>query len=458
MPTLNRRDFLKSCCAGAVVAGVGPGVMRLAFAEGNAGASDTLVVVFMRGGCDGLSLVPPTGGADRGHYEQARPDLQIPLSGTGAALPLGNSNGLWGLHPNASGLRDLYNAGHLAVVLGTGMPAPVTRSHFDAQATMELGTPGQQGIGSGWLTRHMTSMGLTPDLAIPGVSAGSMTATSLISGADAITMGSGNDFRIDTSAWGWNARDQYSGDPPAGLNGLVETLPALWSGNSLLHEAGRHTLESLAVIRPMDFDNYTPANGASYPNDGFADQLQMLAQLIKAGVGLKIATIDLASWDTHNGQDYQFNQMTTRLSQSLTAFYTDLAGSGGANHADRTSIVVMSEFGRRVRQNGSNGTDHGYGNVMLALGGKVNGGQVYGLDEYAGLDDSQLFEGEDVPVTIDYRQVLSEAMIRRQGNNHLGYVFPGYSSYSPLGIFQGSDLPPDYSATGWDELFTNGFD
>ncbi len=457
MPTLNRRDFLKSCCAGAAIAGIGPSAMRLAFAEGNATASDTLIVVFMRGGCDGLSLVPPTGGPDRVHYENARPDLKIPLSGTGAALPLSNSNGHWGLHPSATGLRDLYNAGHLAVVLGAGMPAPVTRSHFDAQSTMELGTPGTQGIGSGWLTRHMTSMGLTPDLPIPGVSAGSLTSTSLIASADAITMGSGSDFRVDTSAWGWNARDHYD-PPPAGFSGLVETLPSLWSGNSVLDQAGRQTLDSLAIIRPMDFGNYSPANGAAYPDNGFARQLQMLAQLTKAGIGLTVATIDLSSWDTHNGQSYQFRGMTEQLSQSLAAFYKDLAGSGSANYAAKTSIVVMSEFGRRVRQNGSNGTDHGYGNVMLALGGKVNGGHVYGLNEYAGLHDSELFEGEDVQVTIDYRRVLSEAMIRRQGNNHLGYVFPGYSAYSPLGIFQGADITPDYSATGWDRLFNNGFD
>ncbi len=441
-----------------MVAGVGPGLMHLAFAEGSAGASDTLIVVFMRGGCDGLSLVPPIGGNDRAEYERARPDLAVPLSGTDAALPLANSNGHWGLHSRAGGLRDLYNSGHLAVVLGTGMPAPVTRSHFDAQATMELGTPGQQGIGNGWLTRHMASMGLAPNLVIPGVSAGSLTATSLISSSDAITMDDGEDFRIDSSAWGWNARDRYD-PPPSGFNGLVETLPSLWSGNSMLDAAGRQTLESLAVVRPMDFDNYAPANGASYPDSGFADQLQMLAQLIKSGVGLKVATIEShGDWDTHNGQSYRFGGSVETLSQGLAAFYQDLAGSGGANYASSTSIVVMSEFGRRVRQNDSNGTDHGYGNVMLALGGTVNGGHVYGLSEYAGLADEQLFEGEDVEVTIDYRRVLSEAMIRRQGNNHLGYVFPGYGGYSPMGIFQGADIAPDYSATGWDSLFTNGFE
>lgn len=455
MPTLTRREFMKSCCAGAVIAGIGPSAMRLAFAAGGT-SGDTLVVVFMRGGCDGLSLVPPVGGEDRDHYEQARPDIQIPLTGTDAALPLGNSNGLWGLHPNAGGLHGLYQSGHLAVVVGAGMPAPVTRSHFDAQATMELGTPGQQGIGSGWLTRHLQSMALPPGLVMPGISAGALTATSLLPGTEAITMGSGSDFRIDSSSWSWNARDHYD-PPPDGFEGLVETLPSLWSGNSTLDQAGRQALDALATVRPMDFGSYAPANGASYPVGGFGDQLQMLAQLIKAGVGLKVASIDLASWDTHNGQDYQFNQMTGQLSQGLTAFYTDLAGAGAANYASSTSIVVMSEFGRRVRQNDS-GTDHGYGNVMLALGGSVNGGRVYGMDTFAGLAPQQLFEGEDVMVTTDYRRVLSEALIRRQQNNHLGYVFPGFSGYSPIGIFQGSDIAPDYSPSGWDSLFSNGFD
>lgn len=456
MLKLDRRTFLKTCGCGALAAGLGPAGIRLAFGD-PAASDDILIAVFMRGGCDGLNLVPPVGGNDRAYYEQARPTIQIKLAGADAALPLGNSNGRWGLHPKATQLRDLYQSGHLAVVIGAGMPAPVTRSHFDAQATMELGTPGAQGVGSGWLTRHLESTGLPGGLVIPAVSAGSLTSTSLISSTHAVTMGSGGDFRIDWSSWGWNARDHYN-PPPAGFRGLVETLPDVWAGGTALEAAGRDTLAALATIRPMKFDDYTPANGASYPDTGFGNQLKMLAQLIKAGVGLRAAAIDVESWDTHNGQSYQFNSMTTSLSQGLGAFYTDLAGSGSANYISHVNMVVMSEFGRRVRENGSGGTDHGYGNVMLALGGAVNGGKVYGLDQFAGLADDALFEGEDVRVTIDYRRVLSEALIRRQRNNHLGHVFPGYSGYSPLGIFQGSDMAPDYDQSGWDGIFSSGFD
>ena len=462
----NRRDFLKLSSLGAMTASVVPGA-RLAFGETQSNGYDTLLVVFLRGGCDGLHMVPPVGGAtnDRAYYELARPQLQIPVSGNGAALPLANSAGRFGLHPRASGLYSLYQANKMAVVVGAGMPAPVTRSHFDAQQTMEYGTPGSTNIGSGWLTRHLNSASLPTAVVMPAISAGSITANSLIASTDSITMGSGSDFRIDTSAWNWNARDHYS-PPPTGLNGLVERLPELWTGNNSLEAAGRQTLDALSVIRPMNFGAYAAANGAVYPNSGFANQLKMIAQLVKADVGLRVGAIDFGGWDTHNGQGvptstydaYGINVQT--MSDALTAFYTDLNGAGASNFSSRTNVIVMSEFGRRLRANGSGGTDHGYGNFMFALGGSVNGGKVYGGDTYAGLADEALFEGEDVQVTTDFRRVLSEALIRRAGNNHLGQIFPGYSGYTPMGIFAGTDMAPDYTPPQGtaDPLFKSGFD
>src|SRR5690606_41378087 len=135
-----------------------------------------------------------------------------------------------------------------------------------------------------------------------------------------------------------------------------------------------------------------------------------------------------------------------------SAFCTDLASSASGNLMTRTSVIVVSEFGRRVQENADSGTDHGYGNVMLALGASVNGGQVYG--SIPGLDTAQLYQGTDVAVTTDYRRIVSEALIRRMGNPNTYYVFPGYSGYEPLGLFQGADQPP----TGFDRIFTNGFD
>jgi uncharacterized protein (DUF1501 family) len=464
MTTIDRRDFLKGCCAAAAASSVSPTTFGAAF-DPTAATLDTLVVLFLRGGMDGLSLVPPVGGADRAAYEQLRPTLRVPLTGTGAALPLANTSGAWGLHPRASALHGLYQSNHLAVILGAGqVNQPVTRSHFDSQANLEIGMGGQQGSGVGWLTRHLETAGLPPNVPLPSVSMGSITATSLLSSTETITVASGSDFRLDSAAWGWNSRDNYGASPPAGFNGLVEVLPQMWAGGATLEAAGRQTLDALAQLRPINFGlysasntgGYQPAGGANYGTGNLGVQLRNIAQMVKGGLGLRVATVDLGGWDTHDGQgnpansyDY-FGNKVQELSDALGAFYTDLS-AGATNYMQRVSVVVMSEFGRRVNENDSGGTDHGYGNVMLALGASVNGGRTFGT--FAGLSSGALFEGADVAVTTDYRRVMSEAMIRRLGNPNVYYAFTGYSGYTPLGIFQGTDLPP----TGSDRIFASGF-
>lgn len=451
----DRRDFLKTCGAGGGAIALA-GTSKLAFAAPQANSYDTLVVVYLRGGMDALSLFSPGGSnVNRGAYETARPSLKVPLSGTGAGLAV--SGDQWRLHPRATQLRDLYTGNKLAVVLGAGMPAPVTRSHFDAQVNMEVGLAGQGG-GVGWLTRVLESANLPGTVQIPAVSAGSITATSLLGSTETITMGNGADFRIDSGSWAWNVEPDFRTTAPVGARGIFSVLPELWSEAGAFEQAGRQTIDALNVIKPIDFAAYAPANGAVYDSgSNFAQQLKMLAQLIKRDVGLRVCTIDLGGWDTHDGQgspvnSYDFfGNKVEELSKGLAAFYTDLNGAGAANYASTTSIVVMSEFGRRVRENDDGGTDHGYGSIMLALGGSVNGGQTFGT--FAGLATNQLFEGADVMVTTDYRRVMSEAVIRRLRNPNVYYAFPGYSGYTPLGIFQGTDLPP----VGSDRIFGNGF-
>lgn len=469
MTHLHRRQFLKSCCVAAVAGGVGSRA-RAYFAPPpiipTTATDDTLVIVFLRGAMDGLSLLPPGASSPfRADYEANRTNTRVPTSGTGAALALPNTT--WALHPRATALQALYQQNHLAFVVAAGQlaPNPVVRSHFQAQSNLEFGQGGGAGNGIGWLTRHLVSGGLPATVPLPATSLGSITASSLLGSTDAITMSSGSDFRLDQFHWSWQ-----NDDAAHGLVGAVTRMNDLWSGSTALELAGADTLASLALLRPIDFnlydannhpDGYQPSGGANYAlnyNGGFGTQLMNIAQLIKLDVGLRAVTIDLGNWDTHNGQgnptqsyDWFGNQVES-LSQGLAAFYTDLASDAAGNHMQHVSVIVVSEFGRRVLENADSGTDHGYGNVMLAMGASVNGGQVYG--NFLGLDGQHLYQGTDVNVTTDYRRVISEALIRRMANPNIYYVFPGYSGYTPLGVFQGADLPPGT----FDEIFGDGFE
>ena len=481
--TLHRRDFLKGCCVSALAAGTGSRARAYFDPTGllpSAATGDTLVVVFLRGAMDGLSLLPPGASSPyRNDYETDRKrqnfsagvygGTQVPASGdstvAAAARGLTLANSTWELHPRASGLRALYQGGHAAFVVGAGQmrPDPVVRSHFEAQSNLEFGFGGGTGNNVGWLTRHLISGGLPANVSLPATSMGSLTASSLLGSTDAITMNSGSDFRLDTFHWSWQ-----NDDTSHGLVGAVSRMNALWSGSgTLLESAGAEALGSLALLRPIDFNpydatnhpnGYQPTGGANYATSGsFGSQLRNVAQMIKLNLGLRAVTIDLGNWDTHVGQgnptqsyDWFGNQVQS-LSDGLAAFYADLAG-GTRNFMQNVNVLVVSEFGRRVLENDDGGTDHGYGNVMIALGGAVNGGTVYGT--YAGLASDQLFEGNDVAVTTDYRQIVAEALVRRMGNPNVYYVFPGYENYTPLGVFQGTDLPP----SGFDAIFANGFD
>lgn len=442
---LDRRQFLKGCCASAVAGAVaGPSLFFADPAQAAGNAYDTIVHVFLRGGIDGLNLVPPVSGNDRGFYEEARPDLSIAASGTYGALPLTLASGAatgFGLHPSATGLRDIWTDGRLAVVHACGLLTTVTRSHFDAQLYLDLGTPGQHGIGTGWITRAWNSQpGAPAGVTMPALAVNSRTPTNLLGASQALTMGSPSDFALNAGAWGWQ---QKRADSPAGFKGLNETLASLWQGPTGLEGAGRAADASLRVVAGQPYADLP----AGWPTTTFARQLWTVAQSIRFNLGMRYAALDLGGWDTHEGQGtagagYNYYQdKIAELSQALAAFYGELKAGG---EIGRVTVVVQSEFGRRVRQNGSRGTDHGYGNPLLVLGGAVNGRKLYG--SWKGLDPEILspYFG-DVPVTTDFRRVLSELLVRRMGNNQLGAVFPGYAGYSPLGIVQGSDMAPQYA-------------
>jgi uncharacterized protein (DUF1501 family) len=402
----DRRFFLKSSGLALVGLGVAPGFLRRALASTDAARRKVLVTIFQRGAVDGLSMVPPVA---EPAYASARPAIAIPPPGTAehAALDL---DGHFALHPALASLRPLWGAGSLAVVHAVGSPDP-TRSHFDAQDFLDSGTPGVKSTRDGWLNRALQSQpapGATPFRAValqPGL------PRSLAGRAPAVAMGSVGDFGVRGGRAGAAMADRLARDYAA-------------AGDDALRTTGGEAFEALRALRDANPARFAPRPGADYPAAPIGQRLKQIAQLIKADVGLEIAATDCGGWDTHAGQGASSGPLAARLAElgdALAAFSADLC----ERMAD-VCVVTMTEFGRTVRENGTRGTDHGHGSVMLVLGGGVKGRRV--VARWKGLREQDLFEGRDLAVTTDHREVLSEVLSHHMGVATLDAVFPGFAS------------------------------
>lgn len=434
---INRRKFLKTAGAATAVAGLAP---RLTFAVDEY-SDNILVFVFQRGGIDGLSfLTPMDGHPDRGHYNALRVNgTRIP------SVNLQSVGGGWGLNPAAAPLLDLWTDDKLAIVQATGLPW-ANRSHFEAERYVELGTPGNRFTTTGWLTRHLQSATNLPDtMILPAVVTESTIRYSLLGEPSAVTMRYPTSFDLDSYYF-----EEEQEVALADIYGM---------DSDELDVAGSQALTAQSIIEAVEWDKYIPANGATYPVrpdnpdrlTSFGEEMKIIAQLIKEDVHLKCAVTDIGGWDTHNTQGNDvgggYYNNVKDLSEALLAFFTDLdeASGNGKTWAERTTLMVYSEFGRRVFDNADAGTDHGWGNNLLAMGGGVNGGQLYG--DWQGLADEALFQGADVWATTDYRSVFSECLMKRFHNNQIHQVFPGFTEeqYNPLGVFSGSLVAPDFA-------------
>jgi uncharacterized protein (DUF1501 family) len=431
-----RRGFVVGCSA-AIASLAGSRFNSLAFGQQRGGANDEiLIVLFLRGGQDGLNLVVPMGGGDRGIYESLRPTLKVPVSEV-QPYPLGALGGTqFGLNPQAAPLFELFQDGKLALVTACGMAAN-ERSHFDSMNWMELGTPGVSNTVDGWLTRHLASATNLPDeILLPSLAVGGLQPLSQLGSFETINLSSPWDFALNTGPWSAQV------DQRAALRNLLEGDP------SWLHQTSLRALDAADIVELYASGDYVPAPGALYPDTWFGDNLKTVAQMIKLDLGLRISTLDLGGWDHHENEDTFFGTLVDELARGLQAFWADLA-AGITDHTQRMTVVVLSEFGRRVYENEAHGTDHGHGNNMLVLSGNAIGG----LKGYwPGLAPEQL-DDVDLSVTTDFRRVLSEILIRRLGNPNLAAVFPGYSGYSPLGVVTGVDLPPIQPS-----VFIDGFE
>ncbi len=447
MKKINRRQFIRRSglvtLAGLGGAQVGFGRQILNGINGGNGtdqSKDLLVYVFLNGGMDGLNMVPPRSGNDYNQYSTVlRPGLHIPNT---ESLPLNGTNA-FGMHPLASGLQSLYNENKMAIVHATGL-LEANRSHFVATALMELGVQNtSENLGSGWLTRYFDSSLSTPDDAvIPNVVPAYNNTDAVLGNPAALVMGQPTEFSLNLGHWAWE-------------NAMQSTLSEIFAAPQSIEDITAHqTLNASEVIQGIDWENYTTDGNAQYPESFFGDQLKTIAQLHKENVDLEVAYVPTGGWDTHNNQGTgttgEFALLVQDLSDGLRALYEDL----NATHEGRFTIIVQSEFGRRAYENTTSGTDHGYGNPIFVIGDHVNGG-FYG--QFPGLSPDQLFENGDVNATVDYRDVVCEVLMKRMQNRFLGFIFPGYSDYSPLGVVSGADLLPVYDVD-YDPIFSSGFD
>jgi uncharacterized protein (DUF1501 family) len=403
----SRRVFLK----GSALAMFGVGSMPAWLSRSLYAADSTadsrkkiLVAIFQRGAVDGLNMVIPFG---EPRYYELRPSIAIPKP-DGTANSAVDLDGFFGLHPALAPLKPMFDARHLAIVDAVGSPDP-TRSHFDAQDFMESGTPGSHAGTDGWLNRALPS---EPGAASPlrAISLGDTLARSLRGHNDAVAVRSLNDFQVHDTRGAASFESMYE-------NTLDTTL----------HGTGKETFTAVKMMQSIQKQTYVPANGANYGNGGFGKSLQQIAQLIKSNVGVEVAFADIGGWDTHVNEvgghptDGQLANNLAQFSQALAAFYQDLG-----DRMQDVTLVTMSEFGRTVKENGDRGTDHGHANVMFVLGGDVRGGKVYG--DWPGLQEDQLYDGRDLALTTDFRDVLGELVARHLGNPNLKSVFPGYEN------------------------------
>lgn len=361
--------------------------------------------MFLRGAADGLNIVVPHG--ERAYYE-LRPTIAVPRPSAVAGGSAIDLDGFFGLHPALGPFKRLYNDALLAVIHAGGSP-DATRSHFDAQDFMESGTPGVKGTREGWLNRYLAHS--------PRNATSSFRAVALTDQVPKILSGEADTLAIPDLA-------RFGLGEDRGSRLALHGLERLWraSDDSLIAPTATEAWEAVEQLERIDPARYDPANGAEYPAAAFGRDMLQLAQLIKFAVGLEIGFAEIGGWDHHvneGGSTGLLANLLRELAAGVEAFVRDLG-----DRMDDVVLVMLSEFGRTARENGNRGTDHGHANSSFVIGGPVRGGKLYGT--WPGLERKQLYEGRDLVLTTDYRDVMGAVLTRHLGATGLDRVFPGY--------------------------------
>lgn len=410
---LSRRQFLGAAAGASAIAFFPDWLPKIVMSKSYASNRDVIVSVFMRGGADGLSLVVPFSDpsyyASRSTIAIPQPDSASPNKG----IALDDSF----MFPRAmAGLVPAYAGTDLLIVHAAGQ-SNVSRSHFDAQRYMEVGKPVDPTLVTGWLGRHLASIPpLKPSAPLRALGIANGLQKTLVGAPKTLPIASPANYSIGGSVSTQAQRLAF-------LEGDYA------SAEEPVHSAALDATNTVGLLKAVNFATYAPANGAVYPTSSFGSALRSVAVLIKADVGIEAAQVDIGGWDTHSAQDPIAGSMFKTMqdfSNSLGAFYADVIATGY-----NVTVVAFSEFGRNVRENGSNGTDHGRASAMFAMGKGIAGGRV--LRNWPGLARENLEAGQDLKVTIDYRDVLSEIVLQRLGNTNLDFVFPTWTP-TTLGV------------------------
>ncbi|MBD2666812.1 hypothetical protein B6N60_02131 [Richelia sinica FACHB-800] len=368
-----------------------------------------LIVILLRGAVDGLNVVVPYREAA---YYQARPQIAIPQPG--------QDNGAWdldgqfGLHPSLSGLMPLWQNKTLAFVHACGSHDP-TRSHFDAQQFLENGTPGNKRTQDGWMNRllsaianHSPIQAVSVGATIPWILSGRMPVANLASGV--------------------NASKPLAIDKPQ----IANRFDQLYSGNDSLSQTYREgKIARQTLMKNLADEMQAANNGAPLPYV-FVGDAKRLAQLMVKDASIQLGFMALGGWDTHVNQGSTQGRLAGNLKQLGDGLAALVQGLG--NLYQHTTIVVISEFGRTLRQNNNGGTDHGHGNVMWVLGGQTKGGKVYG--EWPGLSTSQLYQQRDLAITTDFRDVIYLLLERHLNleTAKINRILPEYRLKQDIGL------------------------
>jgi uncharacterized protein (DUF1501 family) len=395
---MNRRRFLRAAASIPALTLLPLGRSGWAARLSEQASTKRLVVVFLRGAVDGLNVIIPR--TESAYYDR-RPNIAVPERDT---LVLDDR---FGMHPALAALLPLWKHQRLAFVHACGSP-DATRSHFDAQDYMESGTPGKKSTADGWMNRllaqlpgrHPSTEAVSFGPTLPRIVEGKLSVANIPVGKQA-----GRPMAIDRPV-------------------ISDAFDRMYRGNDALSVAYREGKKAHQRLVAMLEQDMTQSSGNAPSALGFAGIAEQAGRVLARDPNVRLAFLAVGGWDTHINQGAAEGQLANHL-RPLGEGLAKLAGMLGPRLGD-TAIVVLSEFGRTASENGNGGTDHGHGNVMWVLGGGVRGGKVHG--HWPGLAPENLYEGRDLAVTTDFRDVVGALLARHMnlGATQLAAVFPGF--------------------------------